>query len=82
MNRAIYWALPQRIQQEKKMDKDRDSVVNLMTRVFQNGNKMMCIQSGMSEEETEEKMGQSLPSITYLMGLVFDKLDENNLIVE
>ena len=64
------------------MDKDRDSVVNLMTRVFQNGNKMMCIQSGMSEEETEEKMGQSLPSITYLMGLDFDKLDENNLIVE
>ena len=64
------------------MDKDRDSIVNLMTRVFQNGNKMMCIKSGMSEEETEEKMGQSLPSITYLMGLVFDKLDENNLIVE
>ena len=53
-----------------------------MTRVFQNGNKMMCVQSGMSEEETEEKMNQSLPSITYLMGLVFDKLDENNLIVE
>jgi hypothetical protein len=64
------------------MDKDRDSIVNLMTRVFQNGNKMMCVQSGMSEEETEEKMNQSLPSITYLMGLVFDKLDENNLIVE
>lgn len=53
-----------------------------MTRVFQNGNKMMCIQSGMSEEETDSKMQQSLPSITYLMGLIFDKLDENNLIVE
>ena len=64
------------------MDKDRDSIVNLMTRVFQNGNKMMCIQSGMSEEETDLKMQQSLPSITYLMGLIFDKLDENNLIVE
>ena len=53
-----------------------------MTRVFQNGNRMMCVQSGMSEEETDEKMQQSLPSITYLMGLIFDKLDENNLIVE
>lgn len=64
------------------MDKDRDSVINLMARVFQNGNKMMCIQSGMTEEETDLKMQQSLPSITYLMGLIFDKLDENNLIVE
>ena len=64
------------------MDKDRDSVINLMTRVFQNGNKIMCIQSGMSEEETDTKMQQSLPSITYLMGLIFDKMDENNLIVE
>ena len=53
-----------------------------MTRVFQNGNRMMCVQSGMSEEETDQKMQQSLPSITYLMGLIFDKLDENNLIVE
>jgi len=64
------------------MNKDRDSVIELMTNVYQNGNTMMCLQSGMSAEETEEKINQSRPAVQYLMSAIFDKLDENNILVE
>ena len=64
------------------MNKDRDSVIELMTNVYQNGNTMMCLQSGMSAEETEEKINQSRPAVQYLMSAIFDKLDENNILIE
>jgi hypothetical protein len=64
------------------MNKDKDSVVELMVNVYQNGNTMMCLQAGMSAEETEDKIAQSRPAVQYLMSAIFDKLDENNILVE
>jgi hypothetical protein len=64
------------------MNKDRDSVIELMTNVYQNGNTMMCLQAGMTAEDTTEKVTQSRPAVQYLMSAIFDKLDENNILVE
>jgi hypothetical protein len=64
------------------MNKDRDSVIELMVNVYQNGNTMMCLQSGMSAEDTQEKVSQSRPAVQYLMAAIFDKLDENDILVE
>lgn len=63
------------------MQKDRDSVLNLMTEVYQQGNRIMCLQSGMTSEETEEKLEQSRPAVAYLLSMIYDKLDENDILV-
>lgn len=64
------------------MNKDRDSVLNLMVEVYQNGNRMMCLQSGMNPEDTEKALEQSRPAVSYLLEKIYDKLDENNILVE
>jgi hypothetical protein len=63
------------------MDKDKESVVNLMVRVFENSNRFMAIGSGMSEEEADQKIEQSRPTMIYFMSAIYDKLEENDIIV-
>lgn len=63
------------------MQKDKDSVVELMVRVFENANRFMAIGSGMSEEEADNNIQKARPSMTYFMSAIYDKLDENGIIV-
>lgn len=62
------------------MNKDKDSVVNLMVAVYENANKYMAMMSGMTEEETEQKTTEARPAMQYFMSAIYDKLDENDLL--
>lgn len=62
------------------MNKDKDSVVNLMVAVYENANKYMAMMSGMSEEETEQKTNEARPAMQYFMSAIYDKLDENDIL--
>jgi len=62
------------------MNKDKNSVVELMTTVYEAMNTRMALMSGMSEEETEEKTTQSRPAITYYMSEIYDRLEQNDLL--
>jgi hypothetical protein len=64
------------------MDNSKESVVNLMLQVFNQLNRMASLQGGTSPEDTEKMIEQSQPSLNYILGMVYDKLDENNLLVE
>jgi hypothetical protein len=62
------------------MNKDKESVVNLMIAVYENMNKHMALMSGMTEEETEAKTVESKPAMQYFMSTIYDKLDENDIL--
>lgn len=62
------------------MNKDKESVVNLMVAVYENANRYMAMMSGMTEEETEQKTVESRPAMQYFMSAIYDKLDENDLL--
>lgn len=62
------------------MQKDKESVVELMVRVFENANRFMAIGSGMTEEEADQRIEQAHPSMIYFMSAIYDKLDENDLL--
>ena len=64
------------------MDNSKESVVNLMLQVFNQLNRMASLQGGTSPEDTEKMIEQSQPSLNYILGMVYDKLDENNLLVD
>lgn len=63
------------------MQKDKESVVELMLKVFENANRFMAIGSGMSEEEADQKIEQARPSMVYFMSAIYDKLEENDIII-
>ena len=63
------------------MQKDKESVVELMVRVFENANRFMAIGSGMTEEEADKNIEQARPSMIYFMSAIYDKLEENDIIV-
>lgn len=63
-----------------KMEKNKESVVNLMVAVYENTNKYMCLMSGMTEEDTEKRTIESRPAMQYFMSAIYDKLDENDLL--
>lgn len=62
------------------MNKDKESVVNLMVAVYENANKYMAVMSGMTEEETEQKTTEARPAMQYFMSAIYDKLDENDIL--
>lgn len=62
------------------MNKDKDSVVQLMVKVFENTNKYMASMSGMSEEEIIKSINEAHAGMIYYMSAIYDKLDENDLL--
>lgn len=58
----------------------RDEVVALMTETFNESNKGMALQAGMSEEEVAKLIDQSTPSINFSLGLVYDALIQKDII--
>jgi hypothetical protein len=62
------------------MNKDKESVVNLMVAVYESANKYMAMMSGMTEEETEQKTTEARPAMQYFMSAIYDKLDENDIL--
>lgn len=62
------------------MNKDKESVVQLMVKVFENTNRYMASMSGMSEDEVEKSINDAHAGMIYYMAAVYDKLDENDLL--
>lgn len=62
------------------MAKTKEEVITLMTNKFQEGNRELCRQFGMSEEDILEKVDQANQTIEFLMLNVYDSLDSENLI--
>jgi hypothetical protein len=65
----------------KRMNKDKESVVELMMSVYEAVNTRMALMGGMSEEEVEEKTTQARPSMTYYMSEIYDKLEQNDILI-
>jgi CRISPR/Cas system type I-B associated protein Csh2 (Cas7 group RAMP superfamily) len=64
------------------MNKDKESVVELMVAVYESINTKMALMSGMTEEEVEEKTKEANPAMTYYMSQIYDKLDENDILAQ
>lgn len=62
------------------MNKDKESVVNLMVKVFEQTNRYMASMSGMSEEDIEKSIENAHSGMIYYMAAIYDKLDENDLL--
>lgn len=64
----------------KIMNKDKESVVQLMVAVYESINTKMALMSGMSEEEVETKTKEANPAMVYFMSEIYNKLDENDIL--
>jgi hypothetical protein len=64
----------------KRMNKDKDSVVELMVAVYESVNTKMALMSGMTEEEVEAKTNEARPAMIYFMSEIYNKLDENDIL--
>lgn len=62
------------------MNNDKESVVQLMVKVFEATNRYMALMSGMSEEDAEKAIESAHAGMIYYMAAVYDKLEENNLL--
>ena len=54
----------------------KDEVVDLMLNSFNDNTREMCKNFGMSDDETEQKINESQPSLVYLLSNAYDKLKE------
>jgi len=82
MKTDFCWDPPQHLERKmKRMNKDKESVVELMMSVYEAVNTRMALMSGMSEEEVEEKTTQARPSMTYYMSEIYDKLEQNDILI-
>jgi len=66
----------------KRMNKDKDSVVELMVAVYESVNTKMALMSGMTEEEVESKTNEARPAMVYFMSEIYNKLDENDILAQ
>jgi len=77
------WDLPQHLERKmKRMNKDKDSVVELMVAVYESVNTKMALMSGMTEEEVELKTNEARPAMVYFMSEIYNKLDENDILAQ
>lgn len=59
---------------------DKESVLNLMTEKFIQGNIFLGQGNGMTDEEIDQKIKESSTAIQYLLSEVYDVLVANNLL--
>ena len=52
----------------------KEETIKVMLDSMNEDNRMMCLQNGMSEEDTNKQIEQSQPSLVYLFGNIYDKL--------
>ncbi len=59
---------------------DKESVINLMTEKFIEGNRFLGQGAGMTDQEIEDKIKEGSTAIQYLLSEVYDALVANNLL--
>lgn len=60
---------------------NKEEVVTIMMDSINTDNRQLCLDMGMSEEETNKNIEQSQMSLGLIMSNMYDKLVENNVIV-
>lgn len=60
---------------------NKEEVVTIMMDSINTDNRQLCLDMGMSEEETNKNIDQSQMSLGLIMSNMYDKLVENNIIV-
>jgi hypothetical protein len=58
----------------------KDEVVDMMLFSINSDNRNLCKQAGMSDEDAESQIAQSQPSLTMILGNIYDMLKEANVI--
>jgi hypothetical protein len=53
---------------------NKDEVIKIMLDSINSDNLAMCLQNGMSEEDANNQIEQSQPSLVFLFGNIYDKL--------
>lgn len=59
---------------------EEQEVIKLMLDSFNEDNRMMALQSGMSAQDVEAYINQSLPSINFMLTNVYHKMKAANLL--
>jgi hypothetical protein len=60
---------------------NKEEVVSIMMESINKDNKQLCLDMGMSEEETNKNIEQSQMSLGLIMANMYDKLVESQVIV-
>lgn len=61
-------------------EQKKTETVAVMLNSLNEDNRSFCLQSGMSEEETERNIEQSQQSLNFMLSNMYDKLKEASLI--
>ncbi len=54
----------------------RDEVVKIMLDSINEDNRQMCQHAGLSDEEADKQIEQSQPSLVFILGNIYDKLNQ------
>jgi hypothetical protein len=58
------------------MGMTKDEVLKIMIDSINEDNRQMCQHAGMSDEDTEKQIEQSQPSLVFIFGNIYDKLNQ------
>lgn len=61
-------------------EQKKTETVAIMLNSLNEDNRNICLQNGMSEEETERNIEQSQQSLNFMLSNMYDKLKEASLI--
>ena len=54
----------------------KDEVLKIMIDSINEDNRQMCQHAGMSDDDTEKQIEQSQPSLVFIFGNIYDKLNQ------
>lgn len=59
---------------------DKEEALNLMLNSINEDNRQLCLRSGMSEADAESQIAQSQPTLTLILGNMYDKMKDAGII--
>lgn len=62
------------------MAKSKEDIIALMTATFQEGNRELCKQFGMSDQEIDEKVNMAEQTISFLLSNVYESLEKEGIV--
>lgn len=59
---------------------NKEEALNLMLNSINEDNRDLCLRSGMSEADAESQIAQSQPTLTLILGNMYDKMKDAGII--
>lgn len=59
---------------------NKEEALNLMLNSINEDNRNLCLRSGMSEADAESQIAQSQPTLTLILGNMYDKMKDAGII--